>query len=121
MSTSFVKYTLASVTLIFGVGLSGADAFVAKPVVPETAIGSAVVLAAMCGYSCRSGGRYIPGPPSVCEERGLNFCGPSRRSFDEDRRPGGYGAFGRDDAGGSCRTITIERDDGTVRRIRRCD
>ena len=28
--------------------------------------------------------------------------------------------YGRDQGGG-CRTITVERDDGTMRRIRRCD
>ena len=40
--------------------------------------------AAMCGYTCRSGGRYIPGPPSVCYREGLEYCGSSR---DYDDRP----------------------------------
>ena len=39
---------------------------------------------AMCGYSCRNGGRYIPGPPGVCAEEGLRYCGSSR---DADDRP----------------------------------
>ena len=34
--------------------------------------------AAMCGRSCNSGGRYFPGPPSVCADNGLNYCGSSR-------------------------------------------
>lgn len=46
---------------------------------------------AMCGNSCRSGGRYFPGPPSVCADEGLNYCGSSRdagppRRFYEERR-----------------------------------
>jgi hypothetical protein len=40
--------------------------------------------AAMCGYTCNRGGRYIPGPPSVCAEEGLRYCGSSR---DYDDRP----------------------------------
>ena len=50
----------------------------------------------MCGYRCEYGGRYIPGPPSVCQERGLNFCGPSRgwRGPDGERGP-----YGREDYG----------------------
>jgi len=54
--------------------------------------------AAMCGYTCRRGGRYIPGPPSVCYREGLEYCGSSRdaeppryrerrRDWDEDDRP----------------------------------
>jgi hypothetical protein len=39
---------------------------------------------------------------------------------DHDRR--GYRAYGydRDYRRGACRTVTIERDDGSVKRIRRC-
>jgi hypothetical protein len=75
-------------------------------VTPEQAADGLVAPAAMCGYSCRTGGRYIPGPPSVCREEGLSYCGPSSggryrsRDFDDEeveavrpRRPapGGYG------------------------------
>ena len=45
-----------------------------------------------------------------------------RRGYDRDRSEGrsayergGYGG------GGGCRTVTIERDDGSVSRVRRCD
>ena len=35
---------------------------------------------AMCGRSCRNGARWIPGPPSVCADERLNYCGQSRPS-----------------------------------------
>ena len=62
---------------LFGVclGTSGAEAFVgARATI--TAEGAATPVA-MCGRSCRSGGRYIPGPPRVCFQNGLEYCGPS--------------------------------------------
>jgi hypothetical protein len=44
----------------------------------------------MCGYTCNNGGRYIPGPPSVCREEGLRYCGSStgydRREYDDRPR-----------------------------------
>jgi hypothetical protein len=124
MYRKLVRYGLSLV--ILGLGASSAGAAVGTSI-PSRALAtlSATTPAAMCGYSCRSGGRYIPGPPSVCAEEGLNFCGPSRGAggpppgFRRDDR--GYGGS-RDDGGGrGCRTITIERDDGSIRRIRRCD
>ena len=48
--------------------------------------------------------------------------GPERRHYrDYDRydRPA-YRAYGYDRGDRGCRTVTIERDDGSVRRIRRC-
>jgi hypothetical protein len=102
-----LKYGLWPVLLILVFNLSSARAFVGNPTLLE-GIGSPATPAAMCGRTCRSGGFYIPGPPSVCEDRGLEFCGSSR-----DRGSGW--------AGTNCRTITIERDDGSVRKIRRCD
>jgi len=98
-------------------GVVGAHAFVAIPAAQHGNSESAVLPAAMCGFRCEYGGRYIPGPPSVCYERGMRFCGPSRPYGDEGPR-----FYGRSrDYEGGCRTVTIERDDGTVRRIRRCD
>jgi hypothetical protein len=45
--------------------------------------------------------------------------GPEPRYHDEyDRR---YRAYGYDRGYRGCRTVTIERDDGSVRRVRRCD
>jgi hypothetical protein len=58
----------------------------AAPAVPAAIAGAGPAEpAAMCGYSCRSGGRYIPGPPSVCYEEGLRYCGSSREYGDAPR------------------------------------
>jgi hypothetical protein len=47
--------------------------------------------------------------------------GPERRYYHEYDRPA-YRAYGYDRGyRGECRTVTIERDDGSVRRVRRCD
>ena len=78
MHRRFMAYGLAAGMLI-GLGLSGAQAAATRPMSAEAlGLGSASTPVAMCGYSCRRGGRYIPGPPSVCNEAGLNFCGSSR-------------------------------------------
>ena len=79
MRRKFVTFGLATGALLLGLGLGGAEASVNKPIPPESlGIGSAVTPAAMCGFRCRYGGFYIPGPPQVCFARGLNYCGPSR-------------------------------------------
>ena len=122
MCTKLVKYGLTLILL--GFGANSASAAVGAPVSSQALAGlSAATPAAMCGYSCRSGGRYIPGPPSVCAAEGLNFCGSSRRGPVVERDEGyrGYGAYRGDGFGRGCRTVTIERDDGSVRRITRCD
>ena len=47
--------------------------------------------------------------------------GPQPRYYNEYDRPA-YRAYGYDRGyRGGCRTVTIERDDGSVRRVRRCD
>jgi len=117
-------------TLCFGAG--SADAFVAGPALTGIAADSLATPVAMCGYTCRNGGRYIPGPPEVCYQRGLEYCGSSRGG----PGPGvgvvipGVGGVGVGPGGvgvrvgppaRDCRTITVQRDDGSVRRIRRCD
>src|ERR1044072_4518081 len=63
---------LASAMLFTGFGATGAAAFMPKPVGLDAAT-AIVTPAAMCGRSCRNGGRYIPGPPSVCAGEGLNY------------------------------------------------
>src|SRR5215207_4480300 len=96
MHRGYLKLGLATAMLI-GLGLSGTEAAPMRPTSPEAlGLGSATTPAAMCGYSCRSGGRYIPGPPGVCSARGLNYCGSSRgwggppgRGYD------GRGPYGR--------------------------
>ena len=70
---------LAPGTLLIGLGISGAHASAFGPISVESlGLDSTASPAAMCGYSCRSGGRYIPGPPSVCYAEGLRYCGSSR-------------------------------------------
>ena len=47
--------------------------------------------------------------------------GPERRYYrDRDYDRPAYRAYGYDRGDRGCRTVTIERDDGSVRRIRRC-
>ena len=73
-----VGLTLASAILLAaGFGATSANAFMPKPAGLDAATAIATP-AAMCGRSCRNGGRYIPGPPSVCADEGLNYCGSSR-------------------------------------------
>lgn len=100
-----MRYMLAVCAIAGGFGFTGAQAFVGAPI-PTGEIGLTATPVAMCGYTCRNGGRYIPGPPRVCAERGLEYCGSSRdaepqrgpsiqldfgrsRDRDEDRRRGG--------------------------------
>src|SRR5215218_2555880 len=78
MHRGLLRYGLATAMLI-GLGLGSAEAAATRSISPETlGLGPMSTPAAMCGYSCRSGGRYIPGPPGVCYARGLNYCGSSR-------------------------------------------
>jgi hypothetical protein len=91
MHREFVKFGLVAGMLI-GLGLGDADAAPTRPMSPEAlGLGSAATPAAMCGFSCRSGGRYIPGPPGVCAARGLNYCGSSRGWGGPPRGRGYYG------------------------------
>ena len=46
--------------------------------------------------------------------------GPQPRYYRDYDRPE-YRAYGYDRGYRGCRTVTIERDDGSVRRVRRCD
>jgi hypothetical protein len=55
--------------LVLGLSVNAANAFVAP--VPAPHVAPLIEPVAMCGYTCRSGGRYIPGPPEVCHRRGL--------------------------------------------------
>ena len=116
---------------LIAVGAGGANAFPAAPAPSGYGRDAPVTPAAMCGRTCQSGGRYIPGPPEVCYERGLEYCGSSREAPPRPpvvEVPGlglriEGGRVGREERprGDGCRTITVERDDGTVRRMRRCD
>ena len=119
---SKLVYLGTAVAMVLVTG-SSANAFTARPY-GMSAAESLATPAAMCGRTCRSGGRYIPGPPEVCASNGLEYCGSSRDRGPSVVVPGtGIGVYVG--PGGppprDCRTITIQRDDGSVRRIRRCD
>jgi hypothetical protein len=125
---------LAALPLCFG----SASAFVAAPALSGFSTESAVTPVAMCGRSCRNGGRYIPGPPQVCEENDLNYCGPSRGRGGPAYGPGpGYGPGPAPGVGigipgtgigvyvappqQNCRTFPVQRSDGSWRQVTRCD
>ena len=95
------------IALAFGLGLTAAQALVLKPSLPT--VESAATPAAMCGRTCRNGGRYIPGPPEVCAAAGLEYCGSSRERRDERREEK------------RCTTTRIVRPDGTTITKRSCD
>ena len=123
MLKQLLRLGLVAGTLLFSLSAGSATPFVGQAVGAVVfGVGPAVTPVAMCGYSCRGGGRYVPGPPEVCVAQGLRYCGSSRdvmprgRTFGEERREEWRGG-----GGGGCRTITIQRDDGSYRRIRRCD
>lgn len=79
MSGQLMKYGFVIGLLTIGCDLRNAEASKFEPLPQDVPIVEApITLAAMCGYSCRSGGRYIPGPPSVCDNVGLRYCGSSR-------------------------------------------
>src|SRR5829696_10342660 len=81
--------------MLMGLSLTGADAAAMRPMSPESlGLGPMSIPVAMCARTCRNGGRYIPGPPQVCYEQGLEYCGPSRGG-------GGYGGGGYGPDGGS--------------------
>ena len=91
--------------LLTGICSVSANAAFVPPLPSEVAdTGLAATPVAMCGFSCRGGGRYIPGPPGVCYARGLNYCGPSRgygpppwagrRYYGPPRFYGGPGPYG---------------------------
>ena len=136
MSTRTIGGSAFALVLLAGLGAGTAHAFTAKSIPLDAAGLATATPAAMCGRSCAGGGRYYPGPPEVCAEYGLNFCGPSRpppppppgvgvqipgTGIGVGVGPGGAGVYVAPPPGSNCRTITIEGDDGSVRRIRRCD
>lgn len=122
---------LASALLLAsGFGATRAEAFMPKPMGLE---GTAIVTpAAMCGRSCMGGGRYYPGPPGVCAQYGLNYCGSSRGGPGPGVGvvvpgvgvgvvgPGGVYVGPGGGGGGGCRTTTVRRPDGTVITRRSC-
>jgi hypothetical protein len=52
---------------------------------------------------------------------GVQIGEPNRPRYREDYRDRDHSGFREREVRGGCRTVTIERDDGTVKRIRKCD
>ena len=78
MRNTLVRFGLAA-GIVLALGSAESSASALRVIPPDALWAFATATpAAMCGFSCRTGGRYIPGPPSVCYEEGLNYCGPSR-------------------------------------------
>jgi len=131
MKKHTILFALAMV-LTLDLGAGSAQAFVAGPLALDSARNLATPVA-MCVRTCRNGGRYMQGPPEVCYQNGLEYCGSSRdrgaspgagigipgTGIGIGVGPGGAGVYAT--PSGNCRTVTIERDDGSVRRVRRCD
>ena len=83
MRRGLLTYGLATAMLI-GLRLTSADAAAIRPMSPEVlGLGARSTPVALCGYTC-SAVADVPGPPQVCYQRGLQYCGPSRGG-------GGYG------------------------------
>ena len=79
MSRPLIKGGLAATMLAAGLALAGGAQAAPFPVGPQAlGLEGGATPVAMCGRSCRGGGQYIPGPPSVCAMNGLNYCGSSR-------------------------------------------
>ena len=104
---------------------AGAAAFVVAPRAGAATDGILLPVA-MCGRSCAGGGHYVPGPPTACLERGLNVCSPSRGPAPRAvvPAPGGQAvgapAFVGPARRETCRTVTVQRPDGSMRRAREC-
>ena len=86
MRTNFLRNGLAVAALAAGLGFGAAQAAVGGPARGDAfGVDGTATPVAMCGHTCRSGGRYIPGPPSVCRDEGLEYCGSSREWGDRSR------------------------------------
>ncbi len=91
MDKRSLKLGLTAGLLVFGFGLSGAEASVNRPLPNPLAANPAVTPAAFCVYP---GGRFfrVPGPPWVCRRYGAFPAGP--RPHYGGGYYGGYGAYG---------------------------
>jgi hypothetical protein len=131
--TTLARLGVVSATLLtLCLGVGSANAFVAAPALSGISVDSLATPAAMCGRTCRSGGRYIPGPPEVCYQRGLEYCGSSRGGGGGGVGvvvpgvggvgvgPGGVGVR-VGPQGRNCRTVTTRRPDGSVTTVRQCN
>ncbi|HET9902376.1 MAG TPA: hypothetical protein VFQ27_01575 [Xanthobacteraceae bacterium] len=110
---------LFAAIVTFGFGMGSAGAFVADGHLSRLG-GTKPIPVAMCGHRCAGGGRYIPGPPAVCREHGLRYCGPSRGPTVVSPIPGVGVVIDRPRRREHCRTVTVRRPNGTVRTTTEC-
>ena len=77
---------------------------------------------AVAGFAIATPISIAPASAQVAVETPLGGVrvGPEPRYYHDYDRPA-YRAYGYDRGYRGCRTVTIERDDGSVRRVRRCD
>src|SRR5215213_9849441 len=99
MRRGLLKHGLAT-AMLSGLSLTGADAAAMRPMSPEAlSPGAMSTPVALCGYTC-SAVADVPGPPQVCYQRGLQYCGPSRGGGGYGGGGGGGGYGGRGYGGG---------------------
>ncbi|MBR0799020.1 hypothetical protein JQ615_26900 [Bradyrhizobium jicamae] len=77
---------------------------------------------AFAGFAIATPISVGPASAQVAVETPLGgvVVGPHHRYYRDYDRPA-YRAYDYDRGYRGCRTVTIERDDGSVRRVRRCD
>jgi hypothetical protein len=96
-----------------------------KAITQEEAVMRTLLLAgvlAVAGFAIATPISIAPASAQVAVETPLGGVrvSPEPRYYRDYDRPA-YRAYGYDRGYRGCRTVTIERDDGSVRRVRRCD
>jgi hypothetical protein len=102
-------------TLALG-GMLESNAIIQEETLMRTLLLAGVL--AVAGFAIATPISIAPASAQVAVETPLGGVrvGPQPRYSDR-----AYRAYGYDRGYRGCRTVTIERDDGSVRRIRRCD
>lgn len=72
---------LSSAVVLFILAMTGDSASALPGLTQSFSLDSQVRPVAMCGWDCRRGSTYIPGPPSVCAREGMYYCGSSQPRY----------------------------------------
>ena len=101
-------------------GLLESNAITPEEILMRTLLLAGVL--AVAGFAIATPISIAPASAQVAVETPLGGVrvGPQPRYSRDYDRPA-YRAYGYDRGYRGCRTVTIERDDGSVRRVRRCD
>src|SRR6266403_905896 len=94
-----------------------------EAITQEEAVMRTLLLAgvlAVAGFAIATPISIAPASAQVAVETPLGGVRVEPRYYRDYDRPA-YRAYGYDRGYRGCRTVTIERDDGSVRRVRRCD